>query len=229
MMTRIWRARGLLLLAGAGACLGCSSGSRREPARSMIAAAQGAADARTEGVRVFANSSGWAAGHVTLARVTPVQVRIENDGRRPLRVRYSGAFMVDARGQTYRAIPPFAARRESLPESTPLAPRFEQRNVALAPYLKTLYELDSEPWPMAYDYHDETYDHWRTVLRGRPPRLMREAALPEGSVRPGGELSGFLYFERVPQVLQEVTLGLELIDAETGERLDTVCVPLVVD
>lgn len=48
------------------------------------------------------------------------------------------------------------------------------------------------------------------------------------SVRPGSEVSGFVYFERVPESKQRVTLKVELLNAESGQRFGTVRLPFLV-
>jgi hypothetical protein len=58
---------------------------------------------------------------------------------------------------------------------------------------------------------------------------MREVAMPEASVGPHGELSGFLYFEQVPERMQQVTLSLDLVNATTGQTTETLCIPVLVD
>lgn len=223
-MTGAWHARWPLLGAAAGFCLSCSAGTRS--GWSASAAGQGAAHASKGGVRVYADASGWMGKGIELARVTPVQIRIENDGRWPLRVRYAAAALVSAAGKTFRAIPPFDVRGAN----TALVPRFDHKNVAVAPYLASVYEgLEAEPSPMLFDYHDDVYDHWRKNLRAPPSRFMQEIAIPEGWVRPDGELSGFLYFEQVPDRMQEVTLSFDLVNADTGQRIETLCIPVLVD
>jgi hypothetical protein len=178
-------------------------------------------------VRVYVDGSGWMGAGVELARVTPVEIRIENDGRWPLRVRYAATTLVSATGDTFRAIPPFDVRGA---KHSALVPRFGHKNVAVAPYLTSVYEeLEAEPSPMTFDYHDDVYDHWRRNLRAPPSRFMREVAIPEAWVGPDGELSGFLYFEQVPERMQEVTLSLDLVNADTGQTMETLCIPVLVD
>ena len=223
-MTGAWHVRWPWLGAAAGLCLSCSSPG---PARSGNAPGRGAAHASTGGVRVYVDGSGWMGNGVEVARVTPVQIRIENDGHWPLSVRYASAALVSAAGETFRAIPPFDVRGA---KHTALVPRFGHKNVAVAPYLASVYEgLEAEPSPMDFDYHDDVYDHWRRNLRAPPSRFMREVAIPEAWVRPDGELSGFLYFEQVPERLQEVTFSFDLVNADTGQRIETLCIPVLVD
>lgn len=221
MKTGSVHARWLLL--GAAATGGLACGPRVEPASGVMARSV----AHAEGVRVYADGSGWLGRGAELARVTPVRVRIENDGPWPLRVRYAGAVLVSDAGETFRAVPPFDVHAAHSPA---LAPRFDHDNVALAPYLGSVYAgLPAEPSPMVFDYHDDVYDHWGKNLRAAPSRFMREVAMPEALVLPRGELSGFLYFEQVPERMQEVTLSLELLHADTGQRIPTICLPVLVD
>lgn len=228
MMTGACHARWPLLAAAAGFCLSCSGGSRLGPTVAAAPSGQGAAHA--SGVRVYADASGWMSRGAESARVTPVRIRIENDGLWPLRVRYDAVALVSAAGETFRAIPPFDVLDADRTASSSLVPRFVHQNVALAPYLASVYDgAEAEPSPMVFNYHDDVYDHWRRNLRAPPSRFMREVAMPEGWVGLRGELSGFLYFERVPERMQEVTLSLDLVNAETGRKIETVCIPLLVD
>lgn len=78
------------------------------------------------------------------------------------------------------------------------------------------------------EYSDELYSYWHVEVP-LPTRYMREIALPEASVRPGGSVSGFVYFERVPESRQRVTLRLRLVEGKTGRSFGTARVPFVVD
>jgi hypothetical protein len=50
-------------------------------------------------------------------------------------------------------------------------------------------------------------------------------AVPEGTVQPGGELTGFLYFEEVPGDVPDALFTMELVNARTGEPIDTIEIP----
>ena len=54
---------------------------------------------------------------------------------------------------------------------------------------------------------------------------MLALALPEGVLPPGRTASGFVYFERPPRGVREVTLTARLVDAG-GEPLGVVAIPL---
>ena len=54
---------------------------------------------------------------------------------------------------------------------------------------------------------------------------MRERAIPEGVIQPGGQVSGFLYFRRIPQDIERVTLRAELMNGLDGKGFGEVRVP----
>lgn len=101
----------------------------------------------------------------------------------------------------------------------------------VTPYLGALYEAwrssPSMPRSMASTPTSSTPTGTSKYLF--PPDTMREIALPEASVRPGGSVSGFVYFERVPESRQRVTLRLRLVDGKTGRSFGTARLPFVVD
>jgi hypothetical protein len=183
------------------------------------------------GVKVTAEGDIWAGDAEVRKYVTPVQLEFENHGVHPLRLRYSAMSLVSPDGQVFRAIPPFEMR--GLVERTVdrLVPRFEYRDIELAPYLGPLYEgLEVEPLDAQIedDESDELYKYWHVKVP-LPTRYMREIALPESLVRPGGSVSGFVYFERVPESQQRVTLRVRLVNGETGQSFGTASLPFVVD
>jgi hypothetical protein len=54
-------------------------------------------------------------------------------------------------------------------------------------------------------------------------------ALPEGVALPGRGASGYVYFQRVPRDVGRVTLYLELVDANSGERFGIARIPFQTD
>lgn len=81
---------------------------------------------------------------------------------------------------------------------------------------------------MDLEYYDHLYDNWEVEIP-LPTKHMQEVALPEALVRPRGELSGYVYFERVPPSNEQVTLNFELVNADTGQSFGTASIPFVVD
>jgi hypothetical protein len=75
-------------------------------------------------------------------------------------------------------------------------------------------------------YYDTSYGRWRE--NEMPPAPLEPLAVPEGTVQPGGELSGFLYFEDLSGEVSRVRFQMEVVDARTGEPLGTVEIPFLV-
>lgn len=221
----------IALLQGASSVAACSHGPQLEPAQSASTTWQGAARAAAEGVRVVAEGDTWAGDAEIREHVTPVQLRFENGSAVPLGVRYSALRLISADGRIFKALPPFDTRGTVERTVDRLVPGFKYRDVAVAPYLGPMYDgIEVEPLGSQMDYaHDhDLYRYWNVELPLPTPH-MREVALPEGVVRPGGEMSGFVYFERVPDTKERVTLTVDLVNAETSKTFGSVSLPFVVD
>jgi hypothetical protein len=54
---------------------------------------------------------------------------------------------------------------------------------------------------------------------------MLRRALPEGTLEPGGTVTGFIYFQGVSEREGSVTLQARLVDARTGEQFGTLSIP----
>jgi hypothetical protein len=54
---------------------------------------------------------------------------------------------------------------------------------------------------------------------------MVRQALPQGTLEPGGTVTGFLYFQDVSEREGSVTLQARLVDARTGEQFGTLSIP----
>lgn len=67
------------------------------------------------------------------------------------------------------------------------------------------------------------------ALPPRPTRYMGQVALPEACVPPGGTLSGFVYFERVPPSNDRVMLNVELVNAGSSEVRGVARIPVEID
>lgn len=219
----------VLLPLGLGS--GCSRGPELEPAKAANESVPGSAQTSAANVRVQANADGWTGDPEVTEFVTPVYLAVENGGDAPLRVRYSDIALVSGDGERFRALPPFDVHG-TVEKRARLVPRFGHRGAALAPYLGFVYDeadVELEP-PSAYpnlQYYDHLYDHWRARIP-LPTQYMQEVAFPEALVRPRGEISGYVYFERVPPSKERVTLQIDLIDATTNGAVATATIPFVV-
>jgi len=61
---------------------------------------------------------------------------------------------------------------------------------------------------------------------------MLKRALPEGVLPPGGSAQGFVFFPRVSEETQEgarLVFEVELVNPDTGAKLTTAAVPLIVE
>jgi hypothetical protein len=59
----------------------------------------------------------------------------------------------------------------------------------------------------------------------RPSEDKLEKGIPEGVVKPGGDISGFLYFSK--HDWGRVTFTMNLVDAKTGKAFGTIGIPFV--
>jgi hypothetical protein len=216
------------LLALCALVAGCSRGLA--PPESIASNVPDTAYAVVAGVGVRAKT-GWLGEPGVEEFVTPVHVEIDNGGPAPLRIRYSGISLESAGGQIFRALPPFDVRRVIRAKLERISPRFRHRDAAVAPYLGPIYEgVEVEPPAAQLEYpfdYAELYDRWHEGPL-RPTRYMQEVALPEARVRPRGELSGFVYFERVPASEVGATLKLELVNADSGQNLGVAKISLMI-
>jgi hypothetical protein len=56
---------------------------------------------------------------------------------------------------------------------------------------------------------------------------MLEKAIPEGVLESGGQLSGFVYFERLDKRLKRIEFKADLINARTGIKFGSIHIPFV--
>ncbi|MBZ5715719.1 hypothetical protein [Nannocystis pusilla] len=152
-----------------------------------------AAAAACAGVRITASAGPWRGFPPGLPRLmTPMLVAVENDGGRPIEIRYDHFALVGAR--TFAALPPFW----TIGQVEPVTPVYPSSGFAVAPWLAASFParpVFTDDFPFHTDYYDR---HFTEIARiYRPSRDMRRKALPEGVLAPGGRIVGFVYFERV--------------------------------
>lgn len=178
----------LLLCAAAIAAAGCATPTL-VPAPGANSLAPHAATAETGGVRLVARAEAWASEPQRLpAHVTPMLVTVINDSERAIRVAYEGFALVGPDGRRYRAFEP--ARMEGV--LTEMVGYVPEPGPYFAP--SPAYFPGSVFWPHpAYWYNPGPALRYVRV----PTVDMLRQALPEGLVEPGGQVSGFVYFERV--------------------------------
>lgn len=207
----------VFLLAGCAPHLHPAPEAQPVPGRGRGAVAEGA------GVRVVARASAWQAWPPHLSSVlTPVLVSVENQGTTPFRLRYEDFTLVVPDGRQFPARSPFEI------EGVVLEPVLPYARPRLGPFLVRdvfgrLVLVD--PW-----VGDPWFEDWgvpRTVAVTLPTADMVQLALPERVVEPGGRVSGFLYFPRIPRVAT-VTFTARLLSEPEREPLVTLTIPFLV-
>lgn len=189
------------------------------------------------GVRVTTMSVGeWPGVYEIDEVVTPLKVRIENNGSSPLAVRHDRFQLRTDTGQRYRALPLWKIEGEGTAEITvsdpaPIgAPGFSHRGFGVAPYFGSLYPgIGTYSGPgyysgAGYGLYDSYF-----VNTQLPTPAMRERALPEGVIDPGGYVEGFLFFEKVSDDARQVTFTYDLANPSTGQSFGALAIPYTID
>ena len=212
----------------------CETSAQLEPAAVPAATKEAAESA--EGVRVLTQTVAWP-GETPIQRgVTPLQVRIENNSNIPIDVRYRDLTLLGPEGKRYNAVPPYRIEGSiSDPEAVsafgPIArPAFTYSRFEIAPFYDTTYPTVSVYADLfVYDphYYDTAYRYWeKTEL---PTLEMLERAMPEGVVQPGGNVEGWVYFQKIPAESKRVVLRTDIVNSRTGEEFAEVRIPYRVE
>lgn len=225
---------------------GCAHEAELKPAASAntLPADKYAAKASAQGVTVVADGRAWEGVPDDLDEVVPVRVAIRNFSDKPLRLRYRELALVGPQGSRFVALPPFQIDGTAyvdapvtgvdayggagpVPLAGPWEPGFYYNGFYTAPTYSPMW-TGITPWagPFAADplYYDTYYTQWPVEL---PTANMVASALPEGVIEPNGSVSGFVYFQDVPEGVDRVDLRLDLVDANTGEQFGQVSIPFI--
>jgi hypothetical protein len=234
-----------LLLAAALLAVGCVTETKLQPLPTAETTRGGAAFIEEQGVRLVADGDAWRGTPSTLERlVTPVQVRIENQSGRPLRIQYETFSLLGSSRFQYSALSPFELAEEGDTAYGGSGHGGSSANLQLSvgtgfgwysgwgrtPFYawghrgRGLYNPWYDPW---YDPFYRPYSYWNPP-EPLPTRDMLRQALPEGTLEDGGTITGFLYFQDVSEREGRVTLQARLVDARTGEQFGTLAIPFEV-
>ena len=215
---------GLLLLLG-----GCAGGVDLAPAPQADTVPTGpgrGAEAVKGGIRIAAFVDAWSARPEDLnEEVTPIRVRITNRGDDSISLRYRD-FQLTSQGRTFAAIPPYDVEGEIVKAIPTFG--YPYRGFEVAPYLSPYYhDLTPFAGPFPYDapYYGRYYPAALEIEL--PTQAMLELALPEGVLQPGGDVTGFLYFENVGDQVQRLIFRATPSNANTGEPIGTLTIPFV--
>lgn len=215
---------------------GCSGpGTALDPAPAAETVGPDTAVDRVDGVRMTAETGAWDGLARVTTEVTPIRVTIENDGAAPLRLRYDDFALVSPQGRRYAALPPYGVEGDVTDPTlvdayAPVAtPGFAYSGFQVAPYYSSVYPSVTA-YGGAFGYDPAYYDRYYTVYRDieLPTQEMVAEALPEGVISPGGRVSGFLYFERVPPSAPRVRFRADLTAAESNAAFGEISIPFTV-
>jgi hypothetical protein len=219
------------LLAASATLVGCGSQTQLEPTPGApTTVAEDVAITDVEGVELRVEVDAWPGEYEVVRHVTPVKVTMINRGAEPVRFEYRRFALRAPDGRRYAALPPFAIRGEITIDRAiePLVPTFYHRDFVVAPWYGTYYpRLGVWGSRFAYDwgYYDHYFGYWRAEL---PTREMLELALPEGVLDPGGQVTGYLYFELVEDA-DRVNLQADIVTAEGTEIIGQAAIPFDVE
>lgn len=222
----------------AGSFSACESTTELEPNEQTSAAPQ-AEDAtrdRVKGVLVLTQADPWPGEMPIEEVVTPVLVRIDNDGRIPIDVRYRDLSLLGPDGKRYGAVPPYRIESDigrpaiDMQHEPVTDPGFTGSGFELAPYYSAAYPgmaVYEDVFVFDRNYYDTAYRYWQETEL--PTYEMLQQALPEGVVLSGGNVEGWVYFEKVPVSSGRVVLHTELVDSRNGRQFARIRVPYEVN
>ena len=224
MRRALWAA-GWIVVALAGCAT--SAELRQAPTAREVPGKEHAAYAVSSGIRVVAEAGAWRNSDIT-SEVTPIRVTITNESGRPVLLRYREFMLIDQTGERYAALPPYritdASAQRALSEQPSIAdPQIAFEGFDVAPYYDEIYpsiNVGGTPAMFDPDYYS-TY-----AMVSLPTKTMQRRALPEGQLRDGGQVTGFLYFRHLdPYRARTVTLRTQFVQAPDGNLAATISIP----
>lgn len=223
---------GKLLVCSLPLLLAACGVARLEPAATAQIAFAGpgpAAFADVTGVRVAAWPGAWQGTPENLETVlTPVLVAVRNDSGRPLLLRYENFALVEPDGAGHTALPPLEINKAVRVSAAAVPDYRPGPGPAVLPYPSPLglVIVYTRPFGVERPLYDAVFPRLR--LLNLPTAEMLAAALPEGILEDGAEISGFLYFEELERRERPISLRVELIDAASGQSMSMVAMPFQV-
>jgi hypothetical protein len=210
------------------ACTACGH-TKLVPAPSAeVGPGASAALSNAGGVRCTAEVDAWAGRPGVLPDfVTPVKVHVLNNSGKPIRLLYEGFVLVGTSGRKYRPIPVVPIDPD--PKSAPVNPTYTSWNFFVAPRIHAAYRT-MQPWPRPLlrnqNFYERQYHRWG---QRRPPMEMIQMALPEGVLREGGVISGFLFFENPIDLEDRVVFQAEFDESDSPETVASMKIPFSVE
>ena len=230
MNSRIFLAAGAV--AGAMWASGCTRTVAElspAPGATRVSGTGEGATATIASVQVIARTKAWHWDPADLdTKVTPMLVEFQNNGTRPVIIRYNHISLTDDAGNRFAVMPPYDIDGTLSESYTVQNPYYGFSRFSVAPYLSRWYPRFSRyDGAFAYDpaYYRPYYTRYVNVALPTPEMVQR--ALPEGVIAPGGHAGGFVYFEAFHRGAKTLTLNVDVVDAVTGAVLGTAQIPFM--
>jgi len=154
--------------------------------------------------------------------LAPVRVTLDNKGTHRVRIAYGDFTLGGPSGFRLAALPPHQVAADN---ASAVQPGAFGRRYVLVPWASRFYDGERQgAYPVETGYYGRYYVASPATL---PDQDVLRRALPEGVLEPGGEASGFLYFADQPKGTP-LTFLVSLVDADLGQSIGTVSIPLVV-
>lgn len=212
----------LLLLAACSHPFQAASPNQSVPGSPQVARAA------AKGVSMTAQINAWTGDPAGLESiVTPVKVSLMNESDHPVSLRYKNFTLSNPAGVHGEAIPPFEIKGSTDPVAESISPSYTFRSFYPYPAYR-MYGSAYNFWPDNFGWdaawYNSAYQYWSREL---PTADMLRKAIPEGVLNPGGEVSGYLYFQLVPSDANMLDLQSKLFDATTHDPLATLDLPFI--
>jgi hypothetical protein len=163
-------------------------------------------------------------------QVAPIKIRVVNRGQRPVSILYEHFSLEGKRGRRYHVVPAVPLTHATLLAGMgPIQPIFASSNFEVAARYHDIYpSLDASPSPLPREQggDDPRASLWATRA---PDREVCRMELPEGVLGPGGEITGYLYFEDPTRSESALTLVANLVSQPNGDTVASVKIPLQVE
>ena len=187
------------------------------------------ASTTVSGVQVIARAQAWQGNPPDLStKVTPLLIDLQNNSNREVLVRYNQITLYGADAHRFNVMPPYDINTTLTQAYTIDNPFYGFRGYAVAPYLARWYpRMLRYEGAFAYDpaYYSPYVTRYAQIKL--PTVDMVQRALPEGVLSPNGHAEGFVYFEALHPDARTLTLGVNLVDAESGSLIGTAEIPFV--
>lgn len=193
---------------------------------------------KIDGINITTKVNYWSGNPQVKQSVTPVYVTISNNSKKDLKISYEQFALLSPTGKRFSALPPFGVSGQVtkpvlLQQYSPiLTPGFSYRGFLIAPFYSSIYPgipVCSDDFYFDPLYYNNYYSYWGQIRYNLPTPTMINDALPEGVLKKGGEISGFLYFEKIDDVKSnKVDFKADLINSKTGDNFAVISIPFSV-